>query len=127
MQVFSSEWFEQHQGKILWFANTKIGRVILRIHGDRSSVGKNKIVQIIPNAIFWRRGDEMVAEFRTHEKFARRLYYAFRPFWYTLHFLDWLFLDRFQVFNRWSFNFNSLTVRPNPNPESAYEVSYLTF
>ena len=53
MIVFSIEWFEKYQKQLLWFANTAWGKYVLRIHGDRSGVGKNKIIKIEPFAITW--------------------------------------------------------------------------
>lgn len=118
IQVFSKNWFALHQKKLLWFANTSVGRYVLRVHGKRSSVGKNKITQILPNAILWEEKGELKAEFRTHNKFAKRLYHAFKPAWYLIHFLDWLFLDRFSWANRFSFGFLTLTVFPDADPET---------
>lgn len=88
MIVFSEEWFEKYQKQLLWFANTRWGRYVLRIHGDRSDVGKNKIEQIYPGAIKWREGREYKMEFRTHAKYAKRFYYAFKPLWWLMHYWD---------------------------------------
>src|SRR5438046_354201 len=114
IQLFSKEWFIKYQKILLWFLNTPLINIwfrwLLRIHGDRSSVGKEKISRILPNAIFW---NEQLAsgnfEIRTHNKFAKRLYYGLKPVWYVLHFLDWLFLDRFLLpYNpRYSFGFTN--------------------
>ena len=105
IQVFSKEWFELHQKKLLWLANTKLGRYILRIHGERSSVGKNKILAIIPNAIAWEEDGKYKAEFRTHEKFGKRLYYAFKPLWMMFHAWDMVIANRFKP--QWNLGFDS--------------------
>jgi hypothetical protein len=89
----------------------------LRIHGKRSGVGKSKIVRIEPNAIWWgvkELGDkiQVTAEFRSNDKFARRLYHAFKPVWWTMHFIDWLLLDRFPQFQKLNFGFATLTQYP---------------
>lgn len=115
MQVFSKDWFQVHQAKLLRFANSKIGRWILCINGDQSSVGDSKIVRIDPNAITWvnkksKRKAYLTTEFRTNDKFARRLFYAFKPVWYLLHFLDWLVFDR--VNPAYGFGFATLTQYP---------------
>src|SRR5690606_27624036 len=115
--VFSKSWFLKHQRKLLRFANTRLGRYILRIHGKRSGVGKQKIVRIEPNAIWWGVKDlgekvEVTAEFRSNNKFALRLYHAFKPVWWTMHFIDWLLLDRFQFLNRFNFGFATLVQYP---------------
>jgi hypothetical protein len=113
IQVFSKEWFQKHQRKLVWFANTKIGRYTLRIYGDRSSVGKNKIVQISPNSITWikdRKKRELQTEFRTHDKFAKRLYYAFKPFWYLFH--GWDEIANAMRQPGWNLGFDTLTQYP---------------
>jgi hypothetical protein len=91
-------------------------RWILRIHGDASSVGNREITRIITHAIFWWEGPNQRAEFRTHAKFSKRLYYAFRPLWWAIHFWDQLFADRWLP--RLSFGFNTLTTYPDADPET---------
>lgn len=115
MMVFSPAWFEKHQKKLLWFCNTRFGRWILCINGEKSSVGCHVITKILPHAIEWQtqKPGEYQIEFRTHAKFAKRLYYAFRPFWYLLHFLDWVVFDRYAWAKWLSFGFSTLTVYPN--------------
>lgn len=105
IQVFSKEWFIKHQKPLLWFANTKFGRRLLRIHGTRSSVGKAKITKILPNAIFW----DNQAEFRIHDKFAKRLYYGLKPLWFLLHGWDFMFGQKVRQLN---FGFDTLLAQP---------------
>lgn len=127
MQVFSVSWFRAHQSKILWFANTKLGRYIFRIHGYRSEVGKNKIIEILPNCITWRKHKEFVSEFRTYNKYAKRLYRAFKPIWWIFHFVDWLCLDRFIWLQPLSFGFATLTVNPAAGANSPVDgMAYRT-
>jgi hypothetical protein len=52
-------------------------------------------------------------DFRTHEKFGKRLYYGLKPLWYLLHFADWAMLDRYQELSKLSFGFNTLTKYPD--------------
>lgn len=110
--AFDREFFARHQGLILWILNAPIlgrwGRWILRINGNRSSVGSQRIERVVPNAIFW--GGNRV-EFRTHDKYSKRLYYAFRPVWWMMHGWDWLLADR--AIPALSFGFATLTVRPD--------------
>lgn len=108
--VFSKEWFAKHQKILLTFSNTLIGRCILRIHGDRSSVGKNKIVKIMPNSITWISGHEYKTEFRTHDKFGKRLYYTFKPFWYLIH--SWDQIANAMRQPEWNLGFDTLTEYP---------------
>lgn len=111
--VFDKQWFHKHQKVLRWLANTKVGRHIFRINKN-SSVGKNKIALIEPNAIYWvnevtKEKAALTAEFRTHDKYSKRLYHAFYPIWWTMHFLDWLVFDRFEWAHRWNFGFLTLT------------------
>jgi hypothetical protein len=122
---FNREWFSRHQKLLLWFANTFIGRRVLCINGNRSSVGKNKIILILPNAIFWEgkkksyhfvKGkkvyrQEYVAEFRTHNKYSKRLFYAFYPLWWLAHQWDMLFANNIKP--AWNLGFDTLTVYPD--------------
>lgn len=104
--VFDIHWFNKHQQPLLLFANTPFGRWSLGLWGKRSSVGMNKIIRIEPNAIYWRKGEEICAEFRTHDKFAKRLYYDFKPIWSTIHALDMLMLPQYNL------GFDTLTAFP---------------
>lgn len=116
--VFDKSWFDKNQKILLKFANTRLGRYILRIHGNRSSVGKNKIIKIEPNAIWWGLKElgkdfQVTAEFRSNNKFARRFYHAFKPVWWIMHFIDWLLFDRFIKLQRLNFGFSTLTQYPS--------------
>lgn len=89
--VFDLHWFIKYQKILRWFANTRIGRRFFCIENKKSSVGKNKIAAILPNAIAWKNEDGTIsAEFRTHDKFSKRLYYGLYPVWRLMH--EW---DRF--------------------------------
>ena len=103
--VFSSEWFELHQDRLLRFANSRAGRRILRIHGNRSSVGDNRITKITPSSISW----DDKTEFRTHNKYAERLYYGLKPLWFVLHGWDMTLPKVAPVLNA---GFDTLTVYP---------------
>jgi hypothetical protein len=111
--MFNETWFTKHQRLLVNFSNTYIGRYILHINGKRSSVGKNKIIKIVPNAIFWKgnKKNEVVAEFRTHNKFSKRIFYAFYPIWWLAHQWDTLFANNFQP--NWNLGFDVLTQYPN--------------
>lgn len=115
--VFYSGWFNRNQEKLLKFANSWIGRRILCINGKRSDVGRNKIFKIEPHAIHWKNSDGTCSvEYRSHAKFAKRLYHFFRPVWETMHFFDMQFANRFAP--QLNLGFDTLTVYPDANPES---------
>lgn len=104
--VFDKNWFIKYQKALLVFANTRFGRFVLRIHGNRSDIGKNKILGILPNAIFWtENGETIKAEFRTHDKFAKRIYYQFKYLWWMFHWWDMLFANNWKP--EWNLGFDS--------------------
>jgi len=114
--VFSTDWFKQHQKGLLFLCNNPVlkywFRWVLRI--DLSP--KIKIYRLEPNCFTWQTGNEneFTTDFRTHNKYAKRLYHAFKPFWYCLHFWDWLTFETPQL----SFGFDTLTVYPDADPET---------
>lgn len=100
IMVFSKEWFKKHNKTLCWFANAPIikywFRWLLRIHKDIP--WNEKISEIMPNAFTYEKKLiltkdglrwKQTTDFRTHEKFGKRLYYGLKPFWYLLHFWDW--------------------------------------
>lgn len=99
MELFDKNWFEKYQKLLLWLANTWFGRRLLSLNGDRSSVSKNKIVRITPNAIFWKaKGKrQFIAEFRTHDKFRKRIYFGLLPLWKLFHTWDMLWYPRLNL------------------------------
>lgn len=118
--VFDKDWFYKHQRILRWFANTKVGRYVFRIHGKRSSVGKNKIALIEPNSITWiiskKNGKfKLKTEFRTHNKFAKRLFYSFKPLWYLIH--GWDMIAN-QVKPAWNLGFDTVTAYPSAGAAS---------
>lgn len=105
--AFDRAWFARHQRALLWLLRFRLFRWCLRIETDQ------RIVRILPHSYtVWLGGDRFCADFRTHWKYSKRIYYAFRPLWLVLHFWDWLLADRFAP--RLSFGFASLTTWPEP-------------
>lgn len=120
-RAFGSLFFLLHQDRLLWLLNAPIigrwFRRVLRISGDSSSVGHRPIFRILPNAIFWWDGPNQKAEFRTHAKFSKRLYYAFAPLWWAMHAWDWAVADRW--IPELSFGFATLgPIWPDADPET---------
>ena len=122
---FNRAWFDKWQWLLLWFLNAPIlkywGRFILRIHRDCKF---NEVIdQIFPNSYRIQVGKNTYrSDFRTHQKFSKRVYYAFRPIWWTMHAIDWLILDRTKLIP--SFNFLELTVYPDADPETSTVDGY---
>lgn len=122
--AFDKDWFERHQRAIVWCLNApfikRFARWALRIRQFDCPLS-DKINRIQPNhyvAGAYRNGDEIIAraDFRTHDKFSKRMYYAFSPIWWAMHFWDWLVADRFAP--KLSFGFLSLTTYPDADPET---------
>ena len=94
---------------------------MLRIHGNRSGVGSRRILKIEPNAITWFKDwkdgkPQFCTEFRTHEKFGKRLYYGFYPLWMIFHFFDMVIANKFKP--EWNLGFDTATYYPDADPES---------
>lgn len=106
MIVFDKNWFIIHQSKLLYLLRFRLFRWCLRINTDK------RIVHILPNAYFvkGREDNEYIGDFRTHDKYSKRIYYAFKFLWYLLHFIDSLKIPQL------NFGFDTLTVYPDPYP-----------
>lgn len=109
--MFDKQWFLKCQKNLLWVLNTPIVRLwfrwVLRVNGGHSNVGRRKIIGILPNAIFWKgqKKNQIVAEFRTHNKFSKRLYYVFKPLWYLFHTWDTFFANNWKP--QWNLGFDT--------------------
>lgn len=116
--VFGKDFFELHQDIILRFINTKIGRLFFRIHGKNSSSIGHKITKVAPNYIEWngKKEGQKVAEFRTNNKFSKRLYYGLYPIWWLMHQWDILLANNFAP--QYNLGFDTLTVYPDADPET---------
>ena len=116
--VFSREWFERHQRLFLTLlALPLIGRVMRRVLAIRScDVGyRGRIVELLPHAYVVDNGDGTVtADFRTHDKYARRLYYQLLSLWQLLHAWDMAIANPFVP--ALNLGFDTLTVYPEPDP-----------
>lgn len=103
--VFDKQWFLKYQDKLVWFANTLPGQMLFRVKG--------KVNAIHPNAIFinakGKKKIKVTGKFHSANFYAYRLYQAFKPMWWAMHFVDWLVLDRFKLP---SFGFDTLDFQP---------------
>lgn len=114
--VFDKNFFLTHQKPLLWLANTSYGRDVLGLDSKGSDVGRSRILGIIPNAVFWKEDETYKVEFRTHNKFGKRLYYEYLPLWKTIHAWDEQFANVY--FPRLNLGFDTLTAYPDANVES---------
>ena len=120
--MFDKFWFKKHQKKLLWLLNNSITkrwfRYCLRIRKYDCS---QKITEITPNSISW--GDryfenkgkwylERTTDFRTHNKYSKRLFHVFYPIWYSFHI--WDIIVNFLKLPKLNLGFDTLTVYPDP-------------
>ncbi len=109
--VFDKKWFSKHQSKLLWLLNhSSYFRKDMGIQ-DCDLPYKEKIVRITPNSFTWRTGErEFMTDFRTHDKFGKRLYYGFYPIWDLAHKFDMKVANRFVP--AMNLGFDTLTAYP---------------
>ena len=124
--LFDIDFFKTHQRKLLWLLNTPIIKVWFRwVMRIRKYDCQERITEITPNSISW--GDryfkkkgkwylERTTDFRTHNKYSKRLFYAFFPLWYLFH--CWDMTINFLRLPALNLGFDTLTVYPDANPES---------
>ena len=118
--VFNRAWFTQHQSVLIWLLNCRLTRrwfrYVLRIRSFDCGI-RERIIRLMPNHYIVVLPDgRFRADFRTHAKYSKRLYYAFKPMWWALHYWDALFADR--LIPRLSFSYAPLTVYPDPHTET---------
>ena len=102
-QVFSEDWFKLHQKILIRLLQFGLFKKILDVEGN--------VVAIFPsNYIIKTKENIYKHNFRTHNKYAKRLYYRLKFLWYLLHFWDQL-IARF--IPRVCFGFDSLTFYPD--------------
>ena len=112
-QVFGKEWFAnpKTQSKLLWLLNhSRYFRQDMAIQ-DHDLPFSEKIVRIEPNSFTWRTGErEFMTDFRTHNKFGKRLYYGFLPIWNLAHKFDMSVANR--LVPALNLGFDTLTAYP---------------
>jgi len=100
--MFDKEFFKKRQKVLLWLLNKPFIRVWFR--WVMCIDYKERILQITPNSytfdgrIIFVKGKptaELKTDFRTHNKYSKRLFYAFKPFWWVLHTWDTLIANNF--------------------------------
>lgn len=112
--VFSPAWFAHHQRWLLrvlaWRITGRMARRVLAIRPH--DVGyRGHIVALRPDSYTVRHADgTYTLDCRTHDKYARRLYYAFWPVWAALHAWDMLIAN--PLCPAWNAGFDTLTAYP---------------
>lgn len=127
--AFTPDWFNKRQRVLLFLLNFPVTkrwfRWVLRIRRTDCPLD-TRITAIAPNSFsygdrYFKKGKkwyvERTTDFRTHPKFAKRIYFVFKYVWWALHAWDLFFADRFVP--RLSFKFDTLTTYPQPGTGTA--------
>lgn len=119
--AFNEEWFDKQQYWLLFLLNNKYTkrwfRWVMRINKKQDCPLDLYISRITPYSYVrfhkWVNDKEveLSADCRTSNKYARRIYYAFRPVWWALHLWDLIVADKFLP--EYSFGFSTLTQYPS--------------
>lgn len=131
--AFGEDWFRKYQPALIFLLNFPIIKIwvrwIFRIHLNVDCKYSEYICGIMPNNyVVWCGWQEdgqvkLKTDFRTHPKFSKRIYFAFRWWWWILHYLDEAFKPAWMP--QVSFGFDTLTAYPDPNPETSTVDGYL--
>lgn len=134
--MFDKNWFKKRQKQLLWLLNKPIIKLIfrwcMRIRSFDLPINE-KITEITPNSYSW--GNRVVIEngklkllkttdFRTHNKYSKRVFYAFKPLWAVLHAWDIVIANNLNP--AWNLGFDQ-TFYPDANPESTSVDGYVQY
>jgi hypothetical protein len=119
MQVFSKEWFKEHQFKLVRFANTFFGKMVFGIGLRDQVMGITPSSVTTLDAIDFKRG-AIKGKFSGHSSniYAARLSKRLSPVWASMHFIDWVALDRQQLIP--DFGFVTYTYGTSESPDYGY-------
>jgi hypothetical protein len=133
--LFDKGWFRERQRILLWLLNAPLIKIwfryVLRIRKFDCPI-KTKITSIAPNNFSF--GDRVIlkdgklirertTDFRTHNKFSKRLYFAFLPIWYLCHAWDIFIANNFKP--AWNLGFDTLTVYPDASSGATTVDGYI--
>ena len=127
--AFTPEWFAQRQGVLLFLLNTPVIRwwfrwVLCIDMADVWMPPRTRIIELGTSYYKVRLPDgRLRLDARTHRKYAKRVYWAFRWVWEAMHAWDTAFADAWAP--RLAFGFLTLTVYPDPNPETTSVDGYV--
>ena len=130
--VFDKYWFAKHQNKLLWLANSWIGKYIFQFKKMGHHL-ENRIVKITPYSVgevISIKGEEVEIKehFFSRNEYARKLYFYLYPLWLFMHCWDYFTADHFHLAPQLNFGFSTLTISPSSigahNPVDGYFSSY---
>ena len=133
--AFDKIWFQDNQKWLLKLLNNPFTkrwfRYVLRIRKDDCKLSE-KISAIEPNnyrvdlGLKWTKKEGVRhyyrADFRTHNKYSKRIYHAFYFIWLAMHTWDTLFANRYAP--QLNLGFDTLTVYPDASPETTSVDGY---
>lgn len=104
--AFTPEWFERHQGALLWLANNRwLGGAFRRRINLRPDM---RVTMITPDAVNYASdGPECVLIAYPGPAVAMDVYHAFKPLWWAIHYWDEFVADRW--IPELSYGFDTLT------------------
>ncbi len=116
--VFDKYWFTKHQRKLLWLANSMVGKYIFQFEKMGHKLYKDKkIVRITPSSIahiteYSDNEVKITEQFFARNEYSKKLYFALKPMWYLMHAWDWIVADHFRLAPKLSFGFSTLIAVP---------------
>lgn len=132
---FNKDWFAKNQAPLLWLLNSKptklLTRYLMRIRPSDIPLHE-PILKLMPNGFLW--GLEWLPggqpqlryDFRTHNKYAKRLYFAAKPLWSLMHAFDMRIANPFiPVWNLGFDDWPSQPYYPDPDPETNTVDGYI--
>lgn len=131
IKVFSPEWFKFWQGLLLLAVNFPImgvrEEVRHRLGIDQDGLPLSvPIFELMAHAYTIRIGGiEFITTFRTHSKYAKRLYYEWTWIWNLIHKWDTSFANKF--IPALNLGFDSLTAYPDADTEVSTVDGYINF
>lgn len=117
-RAFDADWFTRHQSALVRLANAPLlGR---RFRAALSLRGDLPLAKLTPEAAHYRQNDgQRVAEVYSYPRHSHRIYEAYKPIWWGMHWFDELVADRYAP--ELSFGFDTLTRYTSPGAVQAFD------
>lgn len=117
-RAFDADWFHKHQSALLRLANAPLlGRRFRAALTLREDLPLEKLT---PDAAHYRQNDgQRVAEIYSYLRHSHRIYEAYKPIWWGMHWFDELIADRYAP--ELSFGFDTLTRYTSPGAVQSFD------
>ena len=117
-RAFDADWFHKHQSALLRLANAPLlgqrFRAALTLREDLP------VEKLTPDAAHYRQDDgQRVAEIYSYPRHSHRIYEAYKPIWWGMHWFDELIADRYAP--ELSFGFDTLTRYTSPGAVQSFD------